>query len=351
MMKFVSLLLFPFSFLLAVEPAIKESNFVYDGGPYPSVHASTLVETPTGLVCAWFGGTDEGHPDVSIWLSRFVEGKWTKGVKVADGVQAGKPRQPCWNPVLFQPRDAPLMLFYKVGPSPSEWWGELKTSPDGGQTWSAARKLPEGIYGPIKNKPLQLPNGDLLCPTSHESNELPSKWAIYFERTSDLGKTWKRTPLLHDGVKISAIQPSILDLGEGKLKAVGRTRQKKVFEITSLDSGRTWGDLSLTDLPNPSSGTDAVTLADGRHVIVYNHTSRGRSPLNLAVSVDGKTWQAGLVLENEAGMEFSYPAIIQTEDGLVHVSYTWKRMKIKHLVIDPSELVLSPIKEGNWPKD
>ncbi|MEJ6579102.1 MAG: exo-alpha-sialidase [Akkermansiaceae bacterium] len=324
--------------LAAGEPAIVKSEFIYDTGPYPSVHASTIAESPHGLVSAWFGGTAERNPDVGIWVSRQVDGKWTTGIEVANGLQADGKRHPTWNPVLFQPRDAPLMLFYKVGPSPSTWWGELKTSQDGGQTWAAARKLPEGIYGPIKNKPMHLPNGDLLCPTSHESDEKKGQWSIYFERSSDLGETWTRTKVLHDGIKISAIQPSILDLGNGSLKAVGRTRQGKVFEVSSSDEGETWSEISLTGIPNPNSGTDAVTLKDGRHLLVYNHTARGRSPLNVAMSLDGKVWDPVLVLEKEAGKEFSYPAIIQAKDGLVHITYTWQRKKVKHVVIDPSKL-------------
>jgi predicted neuraminidase len=237
------------------------------------------------------------------------------------------------------------MLFYKVGPSPSTWWGELKTSADGGKTWSAAQKLPKGIFGPIKNKPVQLANGDILCPTSNETDTKPSAWAIYFERTSDLGKTWTRTELLHDGLKVGAIQPSILFLGGDKLQAVGRTKQSKIFQITSDDAGKTWGEISLTDLPNPNSGTDAVTLADGRHLLIYNHTAKGRSPLNLAVSKDGKTWESALVFEDEPKKEFSYPAIIQTQDGLVHITYTWKRAKVKHIVVDPAKLTTKPIAE------
>ncbi|YCM42918.1 sialidase family protein [Verrucomicrobiaceae bacterium 227] len=315
-----------------------KSEFIYDTGPYPAVHASTIAESEHGLVSAWFGGTAEKDPDVGIWVSRQVEGKWTPGIEVANGVQADGKRFPTWNPVLFQPLDEPLMLFYKVGPSPSTWWGELKTSKDGGKSWSAARKLPEGIYGPIKNKPVQLSNGDLLCPTSHESDEKKGQWAIYFERTRDLGETWTRTELLHDGIKISAIQPSILNLGDARLKAIGRTRQGKVFEVTSDDEGKTWGEVSLTEIANPNSGTDAVTLKDGRHLLVYNDTPKGRSPLNVAVSGDGKTWKPVLVLEKEAGKEFSYPAVIQAKDGLVHITYTWQRKKVKHVVVDPAKL-------------
>jgi predicted neuraminidase len=333
-----------------VQAGVLETEFIYDTGPYPSVHATTIVETPTGLVSAWFGGTAERNPDVCIWVSRLVDGKWTESVETANGVQPDGTRHPTWNPVLFQPRGAPLMLFYKVGPSPSTWWGELKTSSDGGKTWSAAQKLPKGIFGPIKNKPVQLPNGDILCPTSNETDTKPSEWAIYFERTTDLGKTWERTKLLHDGLVVSAIQPSILFLGGDKLQAVGRTRQGKVFQISSDDAGRTWGEISLTELPNPNSGTDAVTIKDARHLLIYNHTAKGRSPLNLAVSKDGKVWEAALVLEDEPKREFSYPAIIQTSDGLVHITYTWKRQKAKHVVIDPAKLVLKPIVNGQWPK-
>ena len=133
------------------------------------------------------------------------------------------------------------------------------------------------------------------------------------------------------------------------LLALGRTRQRRIFQTRSEDAGKTWGPMRLTELPNPNSGTDAVTLRDGRHVLVYNHTVSGRSPLNVAVSLDGQQWQAALVLENESLAEFSYPAVIQTRDGLVHVTYTWKRQKVKHAVIDPAKLVLVPMENGAWP--
>jgi predicted neuraminidase len=224
----------------------------------------------------------------------------------------------------------------------------LKTSTDGGTTWSAARRLPAGILGPIKNKPVQLASGELLCPTSNETPEKPSKWTVHFERSSDGGQTWTATKPLNDGLTISAIQPSILFLGGDKLLALGRTRQQRIFNIASEDGGKTWSEMKLGELPNPNSGTDAVTLKDGGHLLVYNHTPKGRSPLNVALSKDGTTWQAALVLENEPG-EYSYPAIIQTSDGLVHITYTWKRQKVRHVVVDPAKLVPAPITNGAWP--
>lgn len=329
----------------ASAPALLTQEFVYERAPYPSCHASTIVETTGGeLVAAWFGGTAEKNPDVGIWVARLdpKTRRWTASVEVANGVQPDGRRHPTWNPVLFQPRGgAPLMLFYKVGPSPQTWWGELRASTDGGRTWSAAQKLPAGIYGPIKNKPVQLADGTLLCPTSDETNEARSKWRIYFERTSDLGRTWTRTEFLNDGLKIGAIQPSVLfhdRIGGEKLQAVGRTRQGKVFSVESSDGGRTWGEVGLIEtLPNPNAGTDAVTLRDGRHVLVYNPVPKGRTPLKVAISVDGKTWREVVTLESDPG-EYSYPAVIQSSDGLVHITYTWRRERIRHAVFDPTKL-------------
>jgi predicted neuraminidase len=315
------------------QAGVIKSEFIYETAPIPSCHASTIVETKNGLVAAWFGGTGEGNPDVGIWVSRLENNHWTKPVEAATGCGFATNRWPTWNPVLFQPRTGPLMLFYKVGPSPGKWWGMLKTSADQGRTWSEARRLPEGFLGPIKNKPVQLANGDILCPTSTED----AGWRVHFERSADGGQTWSKTGAVNDGKSIAAIQPSILFLGGDKLLAIGRTRQKKIFRIASDDAGKTWSRMKLTDLPNPNSGIDAVTLKDGRQLLIYNHTAWGRSPLNLAVSRDGQAWQTALELENEPFAEFSYPAIIQTRDGLVHITYTWKRRKIKHVVIDPAK--------------
>ncbi len=334
----------------AASPGVLRAEFLFDSAPFPSVHASTIVETDEGLVAAWFGGTREGAQDVGIWMSSQVAGEWTEPSEVATGVQPDGTRHPCWNPVLFAAPDGGVTLFYKVGPSPRAWWGMTRTSQDGGRTWSEAGRLPEGILGPIKNKPVRLADGSIISPSSTESDERPSTWRIHFERSIDGGRSWSavRPAAAPDGAEIQAIQPSILTHPGGRLQAVGRTQQGRVFETWSDDGGRSWSPVTLTALPNPSAGIDAVTLRGGRHLIVYNHTARGRSPLNVAVSQDGLTWEAALVLEREAG-EYSYPAVIQTLDGLVHISYTWRRERIKHVVIDPSELVSAPMDEGEWP--
>lgn len=331
------------SVFAAPQHGLVMSEFIYETAPFPECHASTIAEPPGGLVAAWFGGTRERSPDVGIWLSRQEDGKWTSPVEVANGVQSATTRYPCWNPVLFQPKAGPLLLFYKVGPSPGSWWGMVMTSTDGGKKWSKPQRLPEGIVGPIKNKPVQLSNGDLLCPSSTEDKG----WRVHFERTHDLGQTWQATEPVNDGREIGAIQPSILLHGDGRLQALVRTRQWKIGQVWSEDQGKTWGKMTLTSLPNPDSGIDAVTLKDGRHLLAYNHTARGRSPLNVAISANGTDWQAALVLENTPG-EYSYPAVIQTRDGNLHITYTWKRLRIRHAVVAPEKLELRPIVEGVW---
>src|SRR5262245_54375879 len=125
-------------------------------GCTPQTHASTIAETREGLVAAWFGGPYEGHAEVGIWLARELAGNWSAPVEIARGADRfGRP-EPCWNPVLHQAAGGPLLLFYKVGPSPRRWWGMLRTSTDGGLTWSAPQRLPRGILGPAKNKPIVL---------------------------------------------------------------------------------------------------------------------------------------------------------------------------------------------------
>ena len=328
-------------------------EFIYEKAPFPECHASTIAEVGGALVAAWFGGTGEGDADVGIWVARKEGAAWTPPVEAANGVEPGAPRHPCWNPVLFQPSKGPLMLFYKVGPSPSRWWGMLKTSADGGRTWSDARRLPEGILGPIKNKPIELRSGVILCPTSTEH----AGWRVHFERSPDLGATWTATAPVNDGKELSVIQPALLVHPGGKLQALCRSKNSAIVETWSSDGGATWSAMAKTALPNSSAGIDAVTLADGRHLLVYNHTVRGgpfpssREVLNAAVSPDGRRWQAALVLAQEKGAEFSYPAVIQTRDGKVHITYTWKRLRIKHVVLDPAALVLRDMEGGAWPRE
>lgn len=257
-------------------------------------------------------------------------------MKVAEGLQAGDPkRYPCWNPVLFQPKKGPLLLFYKVGPSPSEWWGMFMRSTDHGLTWSAPQRLPDGQLGPVRNKPVQLSDGSLLCGSSTEADG----WKVHMERTSDFGTTWERTAALHRPEEFGAIQPALLAWSSGKIQILNRSRQHVITESWMIQGDwKQWTPMRATSLPNPNSGIDALVLRDGRGLLVYNPSENRRTPISIALSPDGKTWHESLTLEDVSDGELSYPAVIQTRDGRVHITYTWKRQKIRHVVVDPKEL-------------
>lgn len=327
---------------------------IFDTASFPESHSATIAETPKGLIASWFGGTKERNPDVCIWTSRLVNGKWTKPQNVADGIVNDTLRYPTWNPVLYQVPNGNLLLFYKIGPSPSTWKGWYKTSSDNGLTWSKAIALPDSILGPIKNKPVLLKDGTLISPSSTEGHG----GQIVFERSKDFGKTWEKIGPINDGKNPSAIQPAILIHSDGKLQALTRTKETFIYETFSSDNGKTWSALTPSTMPNNSSGLDAVTLKDGRHLLVYNHVlpdsswknGKGpRTPLNVAISKDGKNWFAAAILEDSPISQYSYPAVIQTKDGMVHIVYTWRRKRIKHVQLDPSKLKLLPIKESKWP--
>lgn len=339
-------LLLPLAALAADHPAVIVSEFLNEHAPYPECHASTIVETAPGrLAAAWFGGTKERNPDVGIWFARQENGRWLPAVEVANGIQVGGgKRLPTWNPVLFQPAGGPLVLFYKVGPSPSTWWGMMMTSSDGGKTWAAPHRLPDGILGPVKNKPVTLPDGAWLSPSSTEGN--PTGWLVHFELSRDAGRTWQKIGPVAKGPGLDAIQPSILFHPDGALQALCRTKQGVIAQTWSRDGGKTWSALTAAALPNPNSGTDAVTLADGRQLLVYNHSAHrpgeakgDRWPLDVAVSADGLVWRHAVTLESEPRTSgYAYPAVIQTADGKIHITYTWGRTMIKHMVLDPAKL-------------
>jgi|TARA_Y100001947_G_scaffold61319_1_gene51684 predicted neuraminidase len=330
---------------LELQAGMYGGEMIAEKMPVAGVHASTIAEIEGGIVTAWFGGADEGAYDVVIWMSRNEGSGWSAPKPAADGVDAARRIQyPCWNPVLFKQSNGTLLLFYKVGPTPTKWWGMLRKSKDDGLTWEKPIRLPEGYVGPVKNKPIELANGTLLCGSSLED----AGWRVQMERYVQ-NRYWSKTKPLNSPLDYAAIQPTLLAYPDGSIQALCRTKSGRLTECWSSDSGKKWTRMMRTQLPNPNAGVDGTVLADGRALLVYNHTRRGRSPLNVSVSTNGKTWEAALVLENQPG-EYSYPAVIQTSDGNVHVTYTHNRTNIKHVVIDPAKLSTQPIVEGQWPQ-
>jgi len=206
-------------------------------------------------------------------------------------------------------------------------------------------------------------DGKIIAPSSTETGG----WKVHFEIAEDGGKrkhivgplAAEKAVLTQDmtddknnkkedmeggdnstASTVQAIQPSILTYKDGRLQILCRSRNGAVATSWSSDKGETWSPLSLTSLPNNNSGTDAVTLKDGRQVIVYNavRTAKGekkgpRTPLNIATSTDGIHWDMKLVLEDSPISQYSYPSIIQGKDGRIHVVYTWRRQRIKYMEV------------------
>ena len=320
-------------------------EFLYRKAGFPECHSASIVETKKGdLVATYFGGTKERNPDVCIWVSRKPKGAkdWTAPQLVANGVGiingnelsdvAGQ-REACWNPVLFETPKGELQLYFKIGPNVAGWKGWRVISKDGGKTWSKREPLPENIYGPIKNKPI-LRNGCLICPTSDERDG----WKLYFELSDDMGKTWRRTAFVEADAGVKAIQPSIIVLPDGRLEALCRTRSRQIGVTYSSDNGETWSKLHLIDTPNNNSGLDAVTLQDGTFAMICNDwpieptkEKGARTPLSILRSADGIHWKHWITLEDSPILQYSYPSIIQSRDGHIHVVYTWRRQRIKHV--------------------
>ncbi|WP_036677147.1 exo-alpha-sialidase [Pedobacter sp. R20-19] len=316
---------------------IIDSTAIFIDAPFEACHASTLVELSNGkIMAAWFGGKHEGDPYVKIWISTKTGKNWSKPVPVADGKMNDSVSFACWNPVLFKAKNGLLTLHYKVGPNPRAWWAMYKTSKDDGKTWSDAVRLANGYFGPIKNKPVQLSDATILYPSSTESLD-EKTWKVHLEKSDDQNNNWRKIEI--DCDTFGVIQPSILNYPNGKLQLLCRSRQNVITESWSEDNGETWSKIQATQLPNPNSGSDAVTSKDGRQLLIYNPLSagknwwEGRSVLKLAISNDGKKWKDIHTFENHLTGEYSYPAIIQDKNGKVHVSYTDKRKKITYMAI------------------
>lgn len=313
-----------------------KAEFIFeDDRPFAQCHASTIVETDAGdLLAAWFGGTREKHPDVGVWLSRRTNGAWSAPERVAKINETAH-----WNPVLFNDQRGGIHLFFKVGPEIPTWQTYWMSSTDGGATWSDAVELvpgDDGGRGPVRNKPIVLSDGAWLAGASTEKGA----WIAFADRSEDGGATWTRS----NGWAVSlveipgkgAIQPTLWESEPGHVHALVRTTGGVVGRADSTDGGRSWTQVYSTSLPNNNSGIDLADLDDGRLLLVYNPVSENwgsRSPLNLAISTDnGVTWRDIASLESEPQMEFSYPAIVRTKDG-VAISYTWKRQRVRAWLI------------------
>jgi predicted neuraminidase len=303
-----------------------------DDRPFAHCHAPTIVHVRNNrFLVAWFAGDDEGAADVGIWLADRVQCRWSPPRLVAQVSRA-----PHWNPVLCRAPDGSVRLYFKVGYEIATWTTWLAESRDDGATWDAPRQL--GVDdavapGPVKHKPLELPDGTWLAGNSVERGE----WRILIDRSSDAGHSWTHGAYLELGDAPEneppgwgVIQPALWTSGGGHVHLLARSNAGALYRSDSQDNGRSWAPLRRTELPNNNSAIDLCRLADGTLVLVHNPVADNwgpRSPLRISLSFDnGQSWPHSRDLEEGDG-EFSYPSIVPTPRGMA-VVYSWNRTRI-----------------------
>lgn len=356
------------------EAAILETHNI-PHGPLPrqrQIHSATITEAADGtLLAAWFGGSREGRADVDIWVARKpIDGPWAEPVVVDDGVctitgRDGQERgieYACWNPVLFtDPDSGRICLWFKITgetdlPGYKNWWGAVRTSDDHGRTWSERIWLPEikkeqrhAVFepyayratGPVKNRPIVMPNGDLLCASSTES---PVGWRIHFERYRAGDWTGQQHgveiigPVLDAGANAPrgpgnahAIQPSFIMLSPDMEHLAVFARESAWSEST--DGGKTWSPIERSPIDN-KAGSHAMTTTNGVHLLAYNPPP-DRKPLSLARSFDGQRWEVLIEDVSRNRDQADYPSMMQGADGRIHIVHSHGREHVRHVVLDP----------------
>lgn len=333
-----------FQGFLFAEVKLSDSAFIWDFNYPRHVHAANICEASDGnFIAVFMGGTYEKCPDFSIWSSSLKDGEaWSRPREIFKGLDAETRRRlPLWNPVLAKLPSGDIALFYKMGKSPRHWWGLFSLTKDGGKTWSEAEPLPCEAIGPTRCKPVVLPDSSLLCPSSVELTSRGA-WFVTFEKFSADFKEFSLSAPRRDfrnffffSTGVSAIQPSILTLKDGKLLAICRTRNDFLYVTTSEDCGKTWSDLKRTEIPNPNSAIDALIMDDGTILIVGNFDlKKGRGRLSLIETRDLKTWSEIFVFEDYEGAEYSYPSLILASDGSLRALYTYNRRHIKYVKLN-----------------
>jgi len=312
------------------EPYFK-AELIFEPGSagFESCHGSTIEELPGGdVIAAWYGGTAEKAKDVAIYASIMDvdNGNWSKPWIIHD-----VPEKSEGNPVLWTGPEGKLWLFYVT--IMKDNWDEAqmfyKTSNDRGKTWTEPVALYEELGWMTRNKPLELRDGGVLLPVY---NEILFDSAFLF--SPDGGKNWKQSKRIR--TPGGCIQPSAVELPDGKLITGMRTGSDNglLWWSTSENRGRSWTKPYTTDVRNPGSGADMVMLQSGNIALAFNDSSVSRNPINVAVSTDGgKTWPFNRDLEPGQDGSFSYPAIIQSSNGLIHITYTYRRESIKHVAV------------------
>ena len=250
--------------------------------PAPAVqnHAANLTVLPGGdLGCVWFGGTQEGVPDISVWFSRLAPAAdtWSEPVRLSDD-----PARSEQNPLLFPTPAGELWLLYTAQQAGNQDTAEVRVrvSGDGGETWGEPRTLfpATGSGGVFIRQPIAvLDDGRWLLPVFHCVATPGVKWVGDHDTSAvmisdDEGMTWRERPVPGS---TGCVHMNVHPLPDGTLLALFRSRwADAVYRSYSTDGGESWSEPEPTELPNNNSSVQYVPLGDGRLALVYNHSSR-----------------------------------------------------------------------------
>jgi predicted neuraminidase len=359
--------------------------------PSPCVqnHAANIMPLPGGdLACVWFGGTQEGIPDISVYFSRLPAGsdRWSQAVRLSDD-----PTRSEQNPILFPAPEGSLWLLWTAQISGNQDTAIVRrrVSGDNGKTWGPIETLfdtvgASGVF--VRQPPAVLDNGDIVLPIFYCNGRPGEKWVGSYDTSAvrisrDGGRTWQECQVPDS---TGCVHMDVSQLHDGSLLALFRSRwADSIYASRSTDRGRNWSAPVPAGLPNNNSSIQFTVLANGHLALVFNDTNAEgvtelraslyddiedesglqepvaragerhavwgvpRAPMTLAISEDGgRTWARKRNLEvgdgycmtnnsrEQLNREYSYPSIKQGPDGALHIAFTYFRQAIKYVRVD-----------------
>jgi predicted neuraminidase len=334
---------------VSAAPSFHEATINPDS-PHPMSHVASITELPDGsLAATWYAGSREGAGDVAIYFSTRPPGDaaWSSPRAILTRQSAARelrrPIRKVGNAVIFSDEDGELWLLY-VTVSVGGWSGSslnLTRSTDRGETWTPSWRLTLNPFFNlaelVKNRPVPLTNGGWAVPIHHE---LVGRFSeVLWIRDDERGVRESKSRITGGRARV---QPALIAVTPARGLAVLRdwSQTRQVSIARTDDAGRTWSSPQPVGLPNPDSGLDALLLNDRRLLLAFNDSTSGRENLRLAISSDeGATWtRVTTIAEETPGGEFSYPFLLQSRGGEIHLVYTWKRTAIRHVVFNAAWL-------------
>lgn len=372
---------------LITSPLHREESFLPTATQ--QCHASNLCILANGdILCAWFGGSQEGKPDISIYMSRLAKGSsnWTEPVKMTNDNTRSEQ-----NPVVFQAPSGELWLLYtsQIAGNQDSAIVKKRVSRDGGSTWGSPTIIFNEPGTFIRQPVVVLENGTWVIPTFKCRTEPDTRWVgnddiSCIRISNNQGQTWVETEVPNS---YGSVHMQIRQMKDKSYLAAFRSRWADNIYLSRSPDGLNWSEPAPSCLPNPNAGICFDVLPSGRVVIVYNHSSKQnavgrreglyddigeagdnrknqaskhagkeafwgapRAPICLGWSDDsGHTWTSHVLedgdgycmtnnSEQKLNRELSYPSMVTDRDGLIHVAYTHWRQKIKYLQLSADVL-------------